>query len=143
MEYKKIKPQNMSEQELRELWHNEYCIKQIVTLDNIVVRFFDSMFDHAFYESDDWKEGDKSIFSLFRLQRMLWIKDVLRDPEAILKQGWDKHSKSYTKNRRVSFVKGNYVVVIRIISQNKAQFVTAYEVQSQEKIAQIAKSPGW
>ena len=61
MAYKKIKSYNLTEQELRELWSETYCKAPITTFDNIQVKFFDDMFDHAFFESDNRKEKDKSI----------------------------------------------------------------------------------
>lgn len=51
MEYKRIKPYNMTESELRELWNREYCRQVIYTHDSIKVKFYSDMFDHAFFES--------------------------------------------------------------------------------------------
>lgn len=51
----------------------------------------------------------------------------MRDPDAILKIGWNNKLKEYYKNRRVAVVKGNYVVVIRFVEYRKAKLVTAYE----------------
>jgi len=39
MAYKRIKPYNLSEEELRKIWSDTYCGKPIVTFDNIEVRF--------------------------------------------------------------------------------------------------------
>ncbi len=89
----------MSEADLRQLWKDEYCnrLKPIFTFDNVRVKFFEDMFDHAFYESDDWKKGDKSILSYNRCEKMLWIREALADPEALIKKGWNK-SESFPKN---------------------------------------------
>lgn len=96
MAYKKLKPHKMNEAtreyELRQLWQLEYCNTDnpIFTHDGIEVSFYEDMFDHCFFESDQWKEKDKSILSLNRLEKMLWIKDTLSDPTALMKQGWTR-----------------------------------------------------
>lgn len=138
MAYKKIKPQNLSEDELREIWRTEYCEHDIVTFDNVHVKFYENMFDHAFFESADRVAKDKSILSLNRLQKIHWIKDTLQDKDAILKKGWDTKNKEYFNDRRVAVVKGNYVVIIRFTGLLKAKFVTAYE---KNDIENIMKSP--
>ncbi|MDX1828748.1 MAG: hypothetical protein R3342_04295 [Lutibacter sp.] len=150
MAYKKLKPQNYSkeniESAMREIWKNEYCIKEnpIMTFDNIQVSFYEDMFDHCFYESANNKMRDKSILSLNRLEKMLWIKDTLQDETAILKLGWHRDKKVYLNNRRVNFVKGNYVVVISVNKQKtKARFITAYEILEAENIEKINNSPDW
>lgn len=101
------------------------------------------MFDHAFYESDNRKARDKSILSLNRLEKMLWIKDTLSDPHAILKKGWDRDKKVYDGVRRVAFIKDSYIVVIRITGYLRGKFVTAYEIQSERTIQIIQNSPDW
>jgi len=138
MAYKKIKPQNLSEVELREIWSKEYCKQDIITFDNVQVKFYEDMFDHAFFESADRVKKDKSILSLNRLQKIHWIKETLQDKDAILKKGWDTKNKTYFKDRRVAVVKGNYVVIIRFTGLLKAKFVTAYE---KEDVENILKSP--
>lgn len=143
MRYRKIKAHMMGEVDLREIWRVEYCEQTIVTFDDIEVQFFDSMFDHCFYESDNRREKDKSILSLNRLEKIYWIKDALSDPEALLKVGWDSKSKSYTKSRRVALVKGNYVVIILLFSEKKARFITAYEVNEAENLEKIKRSPDY
>jgi hypothetical protein len=142
MAYKKLKPhlidEAIREAEMRQIWHDEYCVNEIETFDNVKVKFYDDMFDHCFYESANRIANDKSILSLNRLEKMLWIKDTLQDGEAILKKGWDNYNKNYYKNRRVSIVKGNYVVIIRFTGKLKARLVTAYE---KEDIENILESP--
>ncbi|UOE40139.1 hypothetical protein MTP09_09420 [Chryseobacterium suipulveris] len=143
MKYKKIKPQNFSEEELREIWKTEYCQKKIMTFDGILVQFFDQMFDHCFFESDNRRKKDKSILSLNRLEKIFWIKDTLQDPDAILKEGWNSKTGSYESSRRVALVKNNYIVVIIIFNPLKARFVTAYEVNNDENLEKILASPDY
>jgi hypothetical protein len=138
MAYKKLKPhlidESKREAEMRKIWHDEYCINEIETFDEVKVKFYDDMFDHCFYESANRKEKDKSILSLNRLEKMLWIKDTLQDGEAILKKGWDNYHKIFYTNRRVAIVKENYVVIIRFTGKLKAKLVTAYEKNDVENI---------
>ncbi len=134
MAYKKIKPYRYSEEKLREIWRIEYCSQRIVTFDNVEVKFYEDMFDHAFFESANRVEKDKSILSLNRLEKIYWIKDALQDPEAILKKGWDNDRKEYYHNRRVAVVKGNYVVIILFTGMLKAKFITAFEKDEIENI---------
>ncbi|WP_143097856.1 hypothetical protein [Chitinophaga sp. CF118] len=135
----------MTEAELRQLWSETYCnsAKPIVTFDDITVQFFSSMFDHAFYESDNRQAKDKSVLSLNRCEKMLWIKETLEDNTAVLKKGWDSKNKSYDNSRRVAFVKGNYVVIIRLFSAKKAQFVTAYQIDDDANLQKFLDGPDW
>jgi len=142
MAYQKIKPQNMIEAQFRALWKDNYCKPCVIkTFDEVEVKFTESMFDHTFYESADRKIRDKSILSLNRLEKIYWIKDTLEDPEAMLKQGWDRDKKLYVNDRRVALVKCNYIVVIRFTGLLKANFVTAYEMQ--ENADKVINSPDW
>lgn len=134
MLYKKIKPQNLSEEELRKIWKEEYCEKEIFTFDNVLVKFYEDQFDHIFFESAHRKKNDKSILSLNRLEKIYWIKDTLQDSTAILKKGWDNDNKVYYTDRRVAIVKGNYVVIIRFTGLLKAKIVSAYEKNDIENI---------
>lgn len=143
MKYRKIKPYFLSEEELRTIWSETYCEKDIFTFDGIKVDFFSNMFDHCFYESANRKKADKSILSYNRLEKIFWIKDALEDEKSIRKIGWDKKTKSYDKARRVTIVKNNYVVVIVIYRERKARFITAYEVNDEKNLELIKKSPDW
>jgi hypothetical protein len=150
MNYKKLKPHTIDEvtreQDLRLLWKEVYCdsTKPIHTFDGIWVKFYEDMFDHCFFESTNNIAKDKSILSLNRLEKLLWIKDTLEDTASLLKQGWDKDKKAYVANRRVTLVKGNYIVIISINkSRTQARFITAYEIQNDEKINQIKQAPDW
>ena len=138
MDYRRIKPQNYTKEQLRELWRVEYCEQPVYTFDHVRVSFYEDMFDHAFYESEDRKRKDKSILSYNRLEKIYWIKATLQDENAILKKGWDNQSKAYFKDRRVAIVKCNYVVIIRFTGFLKAKFVTAFE---KENINNILSGP--
>lgn len=138
MAYKKIKSYQLTPAEMRKIWADEYCQKEIETFDGVMVKFYEDMFDHIFYESRDRIAKDKSDISLNRLEKMLWIKETLQDNTAILKKGWDTKEKKYYEDRRVAIVKGNYVVIIRFTGLLKAKLVTAYE---KEDIENILNSP--
>ena len=141
MRYRKIKPHKMIEEELREIWNSEYCNVEIRTFDEILVQFYSSMFDHCFFESANRSIKDKSLLSYNRLEKIYWIKDALSDPDAVLKTGWDSKNKTYNNSRRVALVKGNYIVIIVLFSKKKARFITAYEVNDDENLEKIMKSP--
>lgn len=143
MAYKKIKSYNYTELELRKIWSEVYCDQKIETFDGIEVQFFKKMFDHCFYESANRKKKDKSILSLNRLEKIYWIKEALQDPETTLKKGWDRKVKSYKDSRRLTLVKGNYIVVILLFSKTKARFITAYEVNDDRNLEKILNSPDW
>ena len=143
MAYRKIKPYNLTEAELRKIWSDTYCNEPVITFDKIEVQFYSNMFDHCFFESDNRRRGDKSILSYNRLEKIYWIKDALEDSTSILKKGWDSKTKSYDNSRRVTLVKENYIVVILIYRDKKARFVTAYEMNDKENLEKIRKSPDW
>ncbi len=123
MEYKNLDMRDTSLQEdaLRKIWHDEYCTQSIFTFDGIRVHFYDDNFDHAFYESStrnyqnkSKENGYKDCLSAARLEKMLWIKDVLMDKDAELYCGYDKKTASYKKSTRVSVVKGDYGSVCKL-----------------------------
>jgi len=143
MAYKKIKSYKMTEAELRQLWSDTYCNDPIITYDGIEVKFYSNMFNHAFFESYNRKEKDKSILSLNRCEKMFWIKDTLEDSSAILKQGWINKTKTYDNNRRVALVKGNYVVIILIYSVKKARFISAFEINNVNNLKLFLGGPDW
>lgn len=143
MAYKKIKSYLHSEQEMRQMWSDEYCTQAIYTFDGIRVQFYSEMFDHCFYESANRHKKDKSILSLNRLEKIFWIKDTLQDPAATLKQGWDSKKKIYDNQRRVAMVKGDYVVIIVIYAEKKARFITAYQIEDSENLKKFVEGPDW
>lgn len=120
-----------------------YCKKTISTFDGIQVRFKKSDFNHCFYESSK-RNKIKDRFSNIRAERIDWIKTTLQDKNAILKLGWDRVKKKYNKKkeRRVAVVKGNYIVIIQLLKENKASFKTAFVADSRS-LNKILKSPDW
>lgn len=135
-----------TETDLRKIWSEEYCRKVIITHDGIRVHFYDSNFDHAFYESSVRngsrnKPKSKDVFSPRRAARMMWIKDVLADKDAKMYVGYDSKTKGYTRSKRVSVVKGNYVVVIQLYKEDQANFITAYVADN--SINKITNGPEW
>lgn len=143
MAYRRIKPYNLTEEELRKIWSDTYCNEPVITFDGIEVQFYSNMFDHCFFESDNRRKGDKSILSYNRLEKIYWIKDALEDPTSVIKKGWDSKKKSYDNSRRVTLVKENYIVVILIYRAKKARLITAFEVNDRENLEKIRNSPDW
>lgn len=145
--YTLLVARDYTESQFRQMWHEEYATKQIYTHDGIHVSFYDDNFDHAFFESSGRNVSKKSdkhkdVLSLQRLARMMWIKDVLMDESAKMVKGYDSKTKSYVSNKRVSIVKGNYVVVIQLYGTPvKAKFITAYVADN--SIDKILSSPKW
>lgn len=130
--------QYQTELEYRRHFERVYCRGTIQTFDGIAVRFRKIMFDHCFFESINTKDDT---FSQRRAKRIDWIKAVLQDSNAELREGWDNKKKQAAKDRRVAIVVGNYVVIIRIRG-NKADFVTAF-VAGGRSIQKIRANPVW
>jgi hypothetical protein len=122
----------------------KYCRGPVETFDGIRVWFRADKFDHDFFESSR-RDGVKDLFSMARAQRMSWIESTLKDPLAVLKQGWLKKEQSYDPIRRVAIVKGNYIVVIgiNVRSPRKANFITAYLADTPRTLSQITSAPAW
>jgi len=133
-------PLDKTPAEYRSYFETNYCRGPVKTFDGIEVRFRKSDFNHCFFESVNEKDDT---FSSLRAERLLWIKAALQDPNSELYAGWDKKKKRYDKGRRVVLVKDNYVVVIALISNKRANFVTAYVADSERTLEMIRKSPKW
>lgn len=74
---------------------------------------------------------------------MPWIRSVLEDKEAQMYIGWDRDKKKYNEDRRISIITPeNYVVVLNIIAEDKAKFITAY-VASKTNAQKIRSAPKW
>lgn len=135
-----------SQEEYKKHYIEKYCDKdkRIVTYDGIKITFYEDKFEHAFFESANYKKGDKSIFSIKRAERMDWIEAVLKDKTAEVYFGWDKKMKSVDYNRRVSIINSdNYVVILYIKSFNQAKFMTAYLADSPNTARAIRLMPKW
>ena len=147
LKYEMLPYAEYTESDYRQIWHDKYSVKPIKTHDGISVYFYDNNFDHAFYESTGRNVGKKSplhkdVLSQPRLERMLWIRDTLEDTTAKMVAGYDSKTKSYVRNKRVSIVKGNYVVVIQLYGDmTHAKFITAYVADN--SIEKILRRPNW
>lgn len=131
-----------TQEEYRLHFHENYCKDGILTHDSVKVSFRESVFDHAFFASKNRRIKDKSVFSIERAKRIGWIKAVLQDESLTLYDGWISSEKRYDPTRRVCIVTPDkYVVVLRLISDKKAIFVTAYLADSDEVVRKIQKSP--
>lgn len=138
-----------TEAEYRTHFERVYCTGPIETFDGIRVRFRKGRFQHDFYESSR-RDGNKDRFSGDRARRMDWILKVLKDPSAELYQGWDKKRKKYDPDSRVALVVNEYVVVIRLMGPDSAEFVTAYVAgaqptggQRKSTVDMIRSGPEW
>lgn len=126
--------------EYRSFFESNYCRTPVKTFDGIKVRFRKRDFNHCFFESVRAKDDT---FSAARAERLLWIKATLQDPDSDRYVGWNKRQKRYDKNRRVTLVKGNYVVVIALTGNQRADFITAYVADNKETLRKIRSNPRW
>jgi hypothetical protein len=131
-----------TEHEYKDHFVKKYCKSNILTFDGIPVRFSASDFKHAFYMALNKKEKDKSIFSTKRAERINWIEDTLRDPDAQRFYGWDNEKYQVDYERRVAITNHNYVVVITLIRE-KARFITAFVADDDRTLLKIKSSPKW
>jgi len=132
-----------TQEEYKKHFIEKYCTRKINTFSGIPVKFYEDQFEHAFFASANRKKRDKSIFSTERAERMDWIENVLLDPEAESYVGWDRDKKKYNRNRKVSIISPeNYVVILNIINENQAKFITAY-VASKTNAKKIRSAPVW
>jgi hypothetical protein len=131
-----------TEAEYRQHFEKVYCQGSLNTADGISVRFRKEKFEHCFFESSK-RDGNKDTFSQLRAERVDWIKETLADGTADLKAGWDSKKKCYDHTRRVSLVKGNYVVVIALTGKKSADFVTAYVMDTPASLTKLTAAPAW
>jgi len=132
-----------TQEEYKEHFISKYCCDPIETFDGYKVKFYDDMFEHAFFESSN-KRGSKDVFSKNRAHRIDWIEDVLKDENAELYMGYDNKKKTNDNNRRVAIIsEDNYVVIIQIIKDLKAKFITAYVADSPHTALAIRENPKW
>ena len=132
-----------TKEQYKEYFIQRYCKREIYTFSGIKVKFYEDQFEHAFYESANHKKRDKSIFSIKRAERINWIEYVLKNEKAELYVGWNRDKKRYNANRRVSIISPeNYVVILNIIDENEAKFITAY-LADITTARNIRKAPKW
>ncbi len=132
-----------TQEEYKKHFIDKYCNGKIYTFSNIRVKFYEDQFEHSFFESMNRQKRDKSIFSKERAERMDWIEEVLLDRNAEIFVGWDRDKKKYNTTRRVSIISPeNYVVILNIIKEKEAKFITAY-VASKTNAKKIRSAPIW
>lgn len=131
--------------EYREYYESNYQRGTVVTFDGVRIFFKPEKFGHAFYENSQHKAGAKDVFSPERAKRMSWIKLTLEHPQSDLFKGWNKATKQYDDDRRVSVVFGDFVVVIQLSLKSdgslKGNFITCYVADN--SINKIRNSPKW
>lgn len=128
--------------EYKKYYIKKYCKNTLQTFDGIKVKFYEDQFEHAFFESSNKRKRNKDIFSIDRAKRIDWIEYVLKNPNAELHLGWDRDKKICNKERRVAIISPeDYVVIIRINSNNTAKFITAYYADNSAN--EIRKMPLW
>lgn len=131
-----------SPEEYKKYYVEKYCKTMLQTFDGIKVKFYEDQFEHAFYESSNKVKRNKDAFSIERAKRIDWIEYVLKNPRAELYLGWDRDKKKFNKDRRVAIISPeDYVVIIRINSNNTAKFITAYYADN--SASEIRKMPIW
>jgi hypothetical protein len=136
-----------SEKEYRARFDQMYCSAPISTFDGIAVRFRKRQFDHCFFESTT-RDGVKNQFSTERARRIDWIRAVLESPDAELYQGWDNRRRRRDPSRRVAVVLGEYVVIIALVGDDQADFVTAFVSDPPgpgrlSAVQEIRRGPKW
>lgn len=136
-----------SEREYRARFEHMYCSAPISTFDSIAVRFRKRQFDHCFFESTT-RDGVKNQFSTERARRMDWIRAVLESPSAELYQGWDNQRRRCDPTRRVAVDFGEYVVIIALVGDDQANFVTAFVSEPPgpgrlSAVQKIRRGPKW
>jgi len=133
-----------TEEEYKVHYERIYCKHGIVTHDGIHVFFKKDRFYHAFYESSN-RDGRKDEFSWGRAARMDWIKEILINKNAVILEGWDSRKRVYSPVRRVSYLIGDFVVIIELRLNSKGilkgNYITSYNADN--SIEKIKQSPLW
>lgn len=128
-----------TEQEYQDHFERVYCHGPILTFDGLSVRFRKNQFSHCFFESVISRDDT---FSPRRAERIDWVKAALEDRNAELRLGWDNRRKRVANDRRVAIVVQDYVVIVRIVRQPRAEFVTAF-VAGGRTLRKIRTNPLW
>jgi hypothetical protein len=133
-----------SETDYRNHFVDHVCCGKVVTNDGIRVYFRRDAFDHAFFESSK-RDGGKDTFSPVRAERMDWIIPALKDPTAKCYQGWNSKRSTYDATRRVTVVRGDFVIVLQLRTNKHgalvADFVTCFVADNSSR--KIHSSPSW
>jgi hypothetical protein len=132
-----------AQDDYRAHFEQAYCRGTVTTFDGIAVRFRKKHFDHAFFERSVRRSGAKDTFSIERARRIAWIGTALADPDAELFIGWDSLHKRDAPGRRVALVCENFVVVIAIIDEDHANFVTAFVADTEASLDRIRRGARW
>ena len=133
-----------NEKECRNYYENVYCTNPVKTFDNIYVHFYPEAFDDAFFESKNHIARDKSIFSFKRAEKIDYIKYTLENVKDNIYFGLDRDRKKPRKDRRVAILTPeNYVVIITVLSDTKAKFITAYPIDGFKTALLILTSEKW
>lgn len=131
-----------SEEEYRKYYIEKYCNRKIETWNHVEVKFYSDKFEDAFFESVNNKKRDKTKFSIERAKRIDWVEAALKNENAEIYQGWDRDKKQLSKNRRVVVISPeNYVVILNLLKDGSAKFITAYLADSPMTAKLIKKGP--
>lgn len=131
-----------AEDEFRAYFEHTYCRGPISTFDGIAVRFRKENFNHCCFESSQ-RNKDKDTFSRPRAERLHWIALALQDQQADRFVGWDRKRKCRDRERRVTLVMDDFVVVIQLTKPGQARFVTCFVADSAATLTKIRNSPKW
>lgn len=132
-----------TETEYRQHYERCYCQAKLHTFDGMRVFFAKQQFEDAFFESRDRRARDKSQFSRDRAERIDWIAAAIAAPAAELYAGWDRDRKRYDRERRITLVWGDYVVVLKMnLKKKTAFFITAYVAEA-GTVSKIRSGPRW
>ena len=113
----------------------------VITFDGIEVRFFPHNFDHTFFTESVRGSRIKDKFDGERARRMDWIAAVLRARTAELY----RRVMANGKLRRIALVSAERYAVIIAVDKNvrRANFVTAYVVNSDSALSKMRSNPKW
>jgi len=113
----------------------------LITFDGIQVRFFAHNFHHAFFTESTRGSRIKDKFDWERARRMDWIAAVLRDMTVELYGRVMPNGKL----RRIALAPAERYAVIISLEKNlrRANFVTAYVVNSDSALGKMRGNPRW
>jgi hypothetical protein len=124
-----------TEDEYREHYRRCYvdATPPILTVDGVPVRFFDEVFDHAFFDASDRRTGNKDRFSIARAQRIDWIRFAIEEGGRVEYFEW---TDDQGHPRRELLLGGAYLVVLQFRgkARNWAKFITAFLHDNPDRI---------